>query len=497
MDVHDGMAYIDRVKLVIHEQLATLDPTATVEDTHYFNHSAIPDFVVTWPGEKGERVVYLRDSYASIEAGEDERYLAEDEPVLLSLGIGNRAAAEDVSRDLVELGEVEQKAQVEGGVGELFFDHDDVSDELNPRTLVTDVSAVEVIRASESSGSPLSNLVRANFIRGAKGFMDQDRAENLVAVTGSDWSEDAQVRALIAESFVEDAALRISRTASLIALALSARGQALHAALAALGGKLSIAEIRVLLPWLIVQPRAAENLEFWRHIGALMTFKELEGLRHELEGLDLTPLIRANADQWSAKWAYLGLATPRPDGEPPSGSYWSFDGRCLGLDLGTERILIALNGQLIKARESSSSATWELLRGPLEGHRLSGVSLRGIRRSVTVDAEQSPDVRGDVEDVTASLEDHYFVTHATVRVPAAGGRDGLTDVRIDFGGGVVRAQEGASILDLTRIAGQVLKYRAPATAAQLTAIVGSDEFDADVSGDDTRPQGAGPTELPS
>ena len=40
MDTFDGLAYIDRVKRVVREQLKELDATAHIEDTHYFNHSA-------------------------------------------------------------------------------------------------------------------------------------------------------------------------------------------------------------------------------------------------------------------------------------------------------------------------------------------------------------------------------------------------------------------------------------------------------------------------
>ena len=55
MDTTDQFAYIERVKRVVHRELEGLDPTAQIADTKYFNHSAIPDFILRWPGERGER----------------------------------------------------------------------------------------------------------------------------------------------------------------------------------------------------------------------------------------------------------------------------------------------------------------------------------------------------------------------------------------------------------------------------------------------------------
>ncbi|HZL04848.1 MAG TPA: hypothetical protein VFE45_05435, partial [Coriobacteriia bacterium] len=186
----------------------------------------------------------------------------------------------------------------------------------------------------------------------------------------------------------------------------------------------------------------------------------------------------------------LGLAVPSTGEDDGTGHTalrpsWSFDWRALGVDLGEQRVLVARNGQLIKGRDSSSSATWEAVAEPLSAYRLASVSLRGIRRSVTVDAEQSPDVRGDVEEVAQSLEDQYFLTHATVRVPAPGDREGTTDIDVNFGAGTLHASTGASLRDLTSVAARVLNYRGPATDAQVAALVSGDyEDDAWVHEDD-------------
>ncbi len=449
MDTADGLVYIDRVKAVVQNQLQELDSTARIEDTRYYNHSAIPDFVVSWPGERGERRVYLRDSYRSIIAGDDERYLRKLDPVLLALD----------SADYKDRG-------VRAGRR--------TSLDNSPRALVTDANAVEVL-AGERDGenaSPIGSLVRANFVRGGKGYVDHDRAELLLG--GGSTTDGIEIAsALISENFIEDAALRITRTAQLIDFALHGRQEDPEER-PTISGKLSLAEIRHLLPWLLTQQAASENTSFWRFIGTMMTFDDLERIRDDLAGIDLSPLIRANSDAWEAKWAYLGVSrsfSNTPENTSPPGR-WSFDSGRLGMDIADQRVLIARNGKLIRAREGNSAASWDDLRDPLSAYRLARVVLHGIRRSIAVDALESPDVRGDIEEVANSLEDRYYVTEATLRVPSRSAEDGQSDLVVDFGGSIVRATDSASIRDLTSIAFRVLNYRFPIPEETLNGVLG-------------------------
>ncbi|MFQ6398969.1 hypothetical protein ACLMAJ_36725 [Nocardia sp. KC 131] len=455
MDTTDGIAYIDRVKAVVRSQLQELDSTAKIEDTLYYNHSAIPDFVLSWPGERGKRRVYLRDSYSSILAGDDTSYLKKLEPVLLALDSADGAQ------------EVEQiNLRTSPGA--------------SARTLVTDVDAVEVIAGGESpaSSSPLNSLVRANFVRGGRGYVDHDRAERLVEgpeTMSPDRLDD--IAGLISENFVEDAAARITRTAQLIEFALRGRPNDVES-WSVVGGRLSLAEIRHLLPWLLAQPEAAENGAFWRYVGSLMTFDELEQIRESIADIDVSPLIRANSDVWEANWAYLGASRAVDHNDvDPRDARWSFDSGRLGVDLGMQRIIIAKNGRLIRARENLSAASWDELRVALSRYQLASISLRGIRRSIVVDAVESTDVRQDVEDISNSVEDRYYVSGTTVRVPSRTAEDGYTDLVVDFGGSVVHAQGGATIQDLTEIALLVLNYRSTIPSGDLGRVIGSSSHD--------------------
>lgn len=72
-----------------------------------------------------------------------------------------------------------------------------------------------------------------------------------------------------------------------------------------------------------------------------------------------------------------------------------------------------------------------------------------------ITAEQSDDVSGDVAEVTSSLDDRYYLNGVDLRFRRVG-EDGATDVQVSFGNALIIADDGASILDLTRTAVEVL-----------------------------------------
>lgn len=457
-DTTDAQAYVSRVKAAVMRELRELDSSVVIEDTDYFNHTAIPDLVLSWPKERSRRSVFLRHSYESVVASDDAHYLADADPVVLSLNTRPRSYYGDQQL----WPEVLQRQA-----------------SASPRLLLTDPQAIEVIGTQSSGASPLADLVRANFIRGGRGLIDRPRATTLASlgeVPGDADNHDATSTAeLIRQSFSEDAAARITRTAQLIALALRPAAS-LDASEDGflIGGRLSVAELRHLVPWLLKQERAITNARFWAYLGDLVSFADLENIRGDLAGLDLTPLIAANAEKWSAKWAYVGVSVPI-EGDNTyllRSNFWSFLGsRAIGIDIGDQRLSIAHNGQLAgKGRDGTSTATWDRVRGALASDRLARVDLRGITRSVILHAERSPDIRADIQKVTESLDDNYTVNEVVLRTPAPQGEEGTTDVEVKYDNAILTAPSGASILTLARAAMQVLNYRAPATDEQLTAL---------------------------
>ena len=446
-DTKDAEAYVSRVKHAVVDELSSLDSSAVVDDTGYFNHSAIPDLVLTWPKEKATRAIFLRHSYQSVIDADDMAFLAHERPVFMSLD----TREEDERHAEARLRNMPESA----------------------RSLLTDPTAVDVIGGDTRSANPLTDLVRANFIRGGRGLIDEGRAVSLV--DSSSDGESAKRGGLIAESFTEDAAARITRTAQLIDLALAPEFVLPGGDDSPLvGGNLAVAELRHLVPWLLKQDSAISNRKFWEHLGEYVAFADLENIHEDLRDLDLTPLIEANAYRWSAKWAYVGVALPVEGDETYErrSDYWSFlNGGAIGIDIGDQRISIAHNGQLAsKGRDGTSNATWDRIRDAVASDKLSRIDLRGITRSVILNAERSPDIRSDIQKVTDSLDDSYTVNEIVLRT-AVPDEDGVSsEVEVKFDNAFVRAIAGASMFDLSRVALQVLNHQAPLSKEQVEGL---------------------------
>ncbi|GAA3664426.1 hypothetical protein [Microbacterium marinilacus] len=449
--------YASRVKQVFREHLEMLEPDAEIEDTLYFNHSAIPDFKLTWGrGAKGKssRDVFLRSSYAAVVAGNETVQITSGDPIFLSI------SADQV---VEEPGFAMTKADVSHAASQARY------------SLLTDVEAFKEIAAPVKDDNPLSSAVRSNFLRGGRGLVDEPVAERLL-LSGSDTGES--VTDLIRETFFEDAVVRMERTALLVHWAMSPN-EAIDG-LAKLDGVMSTDELRSVLPWLLSRATAPKRDGFWAALGSLFSFEQLESLASELNGMDLTGLVQANLRTWSAKRAYVGLnvdvegnpvssaaaasdgsiESADPDQESDTGSSgWRFNSGTLGLALGSTMIRVSNSGYKLKARPGSSTPKWSATVGRLDGYSLRSASISGIERAFRIDARESGNVRRDVETVVHSVEDSYFVSHVEVMLPGPdlGDEDtGAESASVDFAGGIVVADRAVQLGALTRAAANIL-----------------------------------------
>lgn len=445
--------YIHRVKSLIRDKIYELDKDALVEDTFYFNHSAIPDFVVTWSGQKLGRDFYLRGSYASIIAGDDVGSTVSVDPVYLSLDANKDFLAESPPISPQMIKDEPKKSTY---------------------TLLTDVRAMnEILQpAPPTEASPLSTLVKASFIRGGRGLIDEDRAETLVSTSDKKDPHKPDLVKVVRESFSESAATKMERTAAIIDLALETegRGKKTDFSIEQLSGRLSNTELHALLPWLLSQERVTQDLPFWKRIGDMTSLREIEAIAHDLEGLNLDLLVKANATVWRAKRTYLGISKriTTDDDEPDNDSEkmttplgWSFQSGNLSLDNGTHRVWFSSDGRSLPGRDETRIPGWDEVKDQLSEFRLASVNLRGITRSVRIDAEQSDDISQDVEDVAASLDDSYSVSEVALQFAPRETKSGAAAVSIKFSKGLAVTEGGATLADLTRSTLQVLAYKAP------------------------------------
>ena len=118
------------------------------------------------------------------------------------------------------------------------------------------------------------------------------------------------------------------------------------------------------------------------------------------------------------------------------------------------RIHVAYQGNKLHGRQSATSTTWDDLEPALMPYRLVRVELKGLRRSVTVNAEESDDIRQDISEIASSLEDTYYVQSVTVRTASIS--EESVDTQIDFGKSLAVSTGDAVLEDLTKAVQELL-----------------------------------------
>jgi PHD/YefM family antitoxin component YafN of YafNO toxin-antitoxin module len=477
---------IEGVKTAVVKEIELIDPSARIKLTDYFNHSFVPDLVLSWrdAGREWERNVYLRSTIESAVAGRDVSALGKQGPMLLALRSGNNAQA---------VAEVAQ--QMEG----------------DSEVLVTTAPALDRIADTNAgqAASPLRDLVRANVVKGGRGLIDPLRAEALTSgsVLGLPPGDRegqgslSEFTSVVRANFTPEAATRLERAGQLIQMGLSGETTNLldptatpaddEAHEGVIHGRLSDGELRVLLPYFLRDPSVTSDVRFWRHLGDMLDLEQLESMRLDLVDVDLTKLVRANAPRWVAGRAQVVLraeadpieeqiaeaAAPEPEGTPveviaagesPVRTGWRFHGRTLSLSVGAWRIHLSSDGRSLKGRDGSSVARWVDLSATLGDFSVASVQLDGIVRKVRVAAERDAEIYADIEAITQSIQDEFHVPVVELRTgdPEAG-----AIVEADFARMLTIARPPASVTDLVKIGLRVLAYRNPVSYDEIREYV--------------------------
>ncbi len=420
--------YVERVKRRVRQHLSDLEPGAEIEDTHYFNHSAIPDYVLTWPGG-ARRNVYLRSTYASIVASEDTKNITVGDPVFFSLDQLQEVDEPDFRMSSADVEEAATSSRY---------------------TLLTDASASQEIAqtASDDTGSPLSTVVRTNFLKGGRGLVDEPVAAALTDTTAPD-----AANALIREKFFEDAVVRMERTAAIVSLATVRTVDAGFddTLEQLLSGTLTTEEVQSILPW-VLKHAESDDPRFWRSLGSLFGLEQLESIASEIEGLNVTRLVGASADAWRARRAYVGLHVDADAGAQED-ARWQFDNGLLTRLSSGVALRVSTSGNRLQRRPGGQSKRWEDVAGRLEDFAVSSVQLRGIVRDVTLRGRSGNSLHDDVRAATESLEDSYFAEE--VELSVIDEEENVT-VRVDFPGSLIVAQPALNLSSLVRVADSTL-----------------------------------------
>ncbi|RPE78964.1 MULTISPECIES: hypothetical protein [unclassified Frondihabitans] len=474
---------ITGVKTAVADQLSDLDRDSEIVFTEYFNHSYVPDMVIRWreQGKKKERRVYLRTSLTEMVLGDEPDALAGLEPVLLGLRKEETPAVVEEARDVFSS---------------------------SPRAFVTEIGAFADLGVQKrlntssrqtSSGrtsSPLLELVSSSLLRGGKGVLTESDSQALVlSGNNSDESQESldEFQSTIDSLFLAPAASRLHDAVRLIRLGLSGNLVELPALEETRG--LSNSELRVLLPFLLQDERITTDERYWAAVGALMDLKRLEEIADGLVGLDLTPLVAANARSWKAARsqvvarvpeAEVEVAAPTPPVEVPvniegvsrtftiqavdapsrsssssdepvvNAEGWHIRAQRLAAHAGEWTLFVTADQRRLKGRDSEGSGRWDTLKPMLESFVVQSVELRGLSRSVSVQGESSNNVFQDVARIRDTIQDDFHVPHASIRLVED---EEDASAKVDFGAMTV-SSSSAPLDTVVRAAG-LLAHAAP------------------------------------
>lgn len=292
---------VEAVKTTMANALRSLDKAVQITDTRYFNHSFVPDFVLSWPREPGRnRDVYLRLDTTLDSVASDLRYVTHDRPMF----VGLTEVADDVSASSAVRGLMETSP-----------------------ALVSEPNAVEKL-ISSSSDTDFGRVVPAAVLRGGVGYVGRDAASR-VSHAGSEFFSGAR----------EHNASAVSQSAANLELNLDSResnqlfnlGRIVWEAVGGndlfpLATNLSGVDDTGLRFLLEEAPEGDSS--FWRSAGRLVTLERLTSLGVH-RSPNLTAFIRANADRLLARQMIVKAGQPRLDDE---GAFWAVAGGGLALN---------------------------------------------------------------------------------------------------------------------------------------------------------------------
>lgn len=439
-DTNDPNEYIARVKAIVAEEIRKSDPSINLVDTGYYTNSFIPDFEATWDGNKDKRPVFLRNELADVIAARDTEYLPAKEPVILTLD------TKEVNEKIVS----EAKSQAT----------------LKPRALIATGTSFnsDIFEYNKNSNtSPLENLVRTNFIRGAKGVITPATVDSFIK--SEDPKDGNNFSSLddhtISSYFDSQTAFRINTMKNLLQFSSMSPDEIMkNLDSFELISELKIEEIEWILPILLHSNNPLPKL-FWQKIGSLFNLSQLEKISTSLDNINLTDLIEANLESWTARRAYSGLLisnekTPLLDNK---NEYWTFNGKILSKCIPEEsrKICIAWDPKKLKRNSLESSRSWDQTKNSIADYTLLEVNLKGIKRTVSINAIQSTDIRKDVKDITESVEDKYLISSVVLGLKNT--EEEVVRADVQLGESLIIADSEVTLNEITEAATSIFSHR--------------------------------------
>jgi hypothetical protein len=270
-----------------------MDRTVEIEDTRYFNHSFVPDFVLKWPHDQNRtRDLFLRlDGSPSALAGDFE-FLGGSHPVLFGVdGIERNSSSEEAELSTT--------------------DPDDV--------MVTDADAVEDLGTS-LAGAGFGHLLPSSLLKGGHGWIPRATANALTdaaaryfaGVRNHDAAPIGESIPVLTESLDNAQAAKIVNLGRIVWEATGGDPVGFP-----LPTDLEGVDDTGLI--FLLQEAPSDDPEFWRSVGRLVTLERLLSLGSR-DLPNLAAFVQANADRIAARAMAVKASQPQLE---PSSTRWA------------------------------------------------------------------------------------------------------------------------------------------------------------------------------
>jgi hypothetical protein len=296
---------VERVKNVVINELESVDRTVRIHATPYFNHTFVPDMVLSWPRDGSvSRDVFLRFTDDLSYMADGIRLLDSEFPMIVGLG---DLASEKAGR-----------AELEGVAGE-------------KAGLVLDQGGLHTL-ASANVDSPVNTLMSSALAQGGLGVLDAGHAKTVTTVVanGFEGARKLQAGATGAAARVLEEVLNprgVSRMAGFLqAVWVGSGGRIdLFPGRVVIGGSLSDQTLEFLLRF----DEVADD-EFWFRVGREVSLAQLGRLTMAEHSPNLQHLVQSNLDHL---WCRGCVVSPEylPLSDEGAGLAWYIDSGLLQL----------------------------------------------------------------------------------------------------------------------------------------------------------------------
>ncbi|QHY96651.1 hypothetical protein SSPS47_16205 [Streptomyces sp. S4.7] len=404
------------VKHVVAKELQSLDPKTEIKATDYFNHTFIPDFVLTWGSgnQRPTRDIYLRFSVDAPLIRRDLKSLHEESPAFIAISDGARPSGSDPES--------------------LAYQYDDC--------LLSSTAALEAI-AREDSQTPVTQMLKASLLQGGKGYLiGNSAAEVQRAVSHADAAllrldgpeVSASVRSM--NDYLSPAfSSRIERVMQVMWVSQGGdaeRFPGTHETAAAL----SSGELTQILPFLLSLEDVANN-DFWRNLGENLSIGHLQELEHWRGSMNLNLLVNANLDRITARGAAVDQIQPDLFDDLDGPPYWEVVDFHLHLRCGAVDFKFVDDRRKISHRKEMGIAPrWFEIEPRLDRYGIEGIEFTSpgsktrIRSSTTEGLRESMDMQA----LSEALGEFARVMAVELRWPRS-----LHNIDIDFDGSAVES----------------------------------------------------------